>query len=246
MNSPLFHLKQQAITLRKEGKSYGQILKILNLKSKGTLSAWFKDLELSEKSKILLKKNNQLASKRRLFESNTKRTEKIMEENENSRSIGNTEIGTLSKRELLLVATALYWGEGTKIENKKGQQQIVFTNSDPFMIQVFLRFLREIWNVKEEKIRAGIHIYPNINPQEARGYWSNITNLPIDRFYIVTQVSRASQNKRPHNSLPYGTLVIKVSGRNLFFKMKGMIQGIIDNKPQIPSPLFLLEKERCF
>lgn len=98
MNSPLFHLKQQAITLRKEGKSYGQILKILNLKSKGTLSAWFKNIELSEKSKSLLKKNNQLALERRLFESNTKRTEKIIEENNTSRSIGNAEIGALSKR----------------------------------------------------------------------------------------------------------------------------------------------------
>jgi hypothetical protein len=108
------------------------------------------------------------------------------------------------------------------------------------MIQVFLRFLREIWNIKEEKIRAGIHIYPNINPQEAREYWGNITNLPVNRFYIVTQVSRASQNKRPYNSLPYGTLAIKVSGRNLFFKMKGLIQGIIDNTQKIRSPLSVI------
>jgi hypothetical protein len=129
---------------------------------------------------------------------------------------------------LQLIGACLYWGEGSKSEKNSNSYAISFANSDPNMVCVFLKFIREIWNTKEERIRAGIHIYSNISPDEAKKYWSKITKLPSDRFYIVNQVSRASQGKRPYNSLPYGTAVIRVNSRKLFFRMKGLIQGIID------------------
>ncbi len=121
----------------------------------------------------------------------------------------------------------MYWGEGTKSERRRGSPGLSFANSDPKMIAVFMKFIREVLKVKEEKIRAGIHIYAEIKSEDAKKFWSGATGLPTNRFYIVEQVSRASQGKRPINLLPYGTAVIKVNNRSLFFKMKGMIQGII-------------------
>jgi hypothetical protein len=227
--SSIFHLKNSAIELRRAGKSYSEILKELNLSSKGTLSAWFKNIDLSSKSRRLLKENTELAVKRGLHKFNLERTQKIVEENEVARIEGATMIGKISARELLILGAALYWGEGTKSERTSGNRNLAFANSDPDMIATFLRFIRDIFKVREEKIRAGIHIYPNISMETARGYWSAVTKLPADRFYIVTQVSRASQNKRPYNSLPYGTAVIRVCDRKLFFRVKGMIQGLIEN-----------------
>ena len=90
-----------------------------------------------------------------------------------------------------------------------------------------MRFIREILKIPEEKIRAGIHIYPSISGDEAKKFWSKTTNLPENRFYIITQVSRASQNKRPFNILPFGTVVIKINNRQQFYKVKGMIKGIV-------------------
>ena len=95
------------------------------------------------------------------------------------------------------------------------------------MISVYIRFIREILKIPEEKIRAGIHIYQSTSADEAKEFWSKITNLPQNRFYIITQISRTSQNKRPFNILPYGTVAIKVNNRQQFYKVKGMIKGIV-------------------
>ena len=119
----------------------------------------------------------------------------------------------------------MYWGEGTKSE--RGSVSLSFSNSDPHMISVYMRFIREILKIPEEKIRAGIHIYQSTSADEAKEFWSKITNLPQNRFYIITQISRTSQNKRPFNILPYGTIAIKVNNRQQFYKVKGMIKGIV-------------------
>ncbi len=222
-------LKEKAIGLRKEGKSYSEILRILNLPSKGTLSLWFKNIKLNKTEQIRLSKNMKLAVDRGLDKFNQNRSKRILNENSQAKEDGLKEIGKISKRELLLIGTTLYWGEGSKADYSWSSKSIIFTNSDPSMISVFMRFIREIWKIDEQRIRAGIHIYSNIDPCEAKKYWADITKLPTDRFYIVNQVSKASQNKRPINLLPYGTAVIKINNRKYFYKIKGMIDGIIHN-----------------
>ncbi len=220
------HLKNRAISLRKNGESYNNIRKILSLKSKGTLSNWFKNLKLSRKSLKLLEKNNRLAHERGLFVANKNRKIKIESENKKAYLEGQNYIQSISKRELLLVGAVLYWGEGAKSE-RSATVSLNFSNSDPFMISVYMRFIREILEIPENRIRAGIHIYPSISADEAKKFWSKTTRLPEDRFYIITQVSRASQNKRPFNILPYGTVAIKINSRHQFYKVKGMIKGIV-------------------
>lgn len=221
--------KQKAISLRIAGKSYGEIKKELGVSSKGTLSYWFKDLKLSSSEKKRLNKNIKIAQKRGLLKFNKERTKNIKEQNKKIFQDGRNTINKLTEHELLLIGTALYWGEGTKANTSSSPETLAFTNSDSQMIKVFMRFLREIFNIKDEKIRAGIHIYKSINISEAKKFWSRITNLPQDRFYIVQQISRASKGKKSIKLLPFGTVVIKVNNRLLFHKMRGMIDGLINS-----------------
>jgi hypothetical protein len=221
------HLKERAISLRKDGKSYNEIRKILDIKSKGTLSDWFRNIPLSLKAQKLLEKNTKLAYKRGLFTANKARRTRIDAENEEACAEGQNCIGPLSERELLLIGASMYWGEGTKSE--KNSPILSFSNSDPLMASLYMRFLREILRVSEERIHAAIHLYPSISPDEARKFWAKVINFSENKFYITTQVSRASQNKRPFNILPYGTVNVRVSNRLYFFKVKGMIKGIANN-----------------
>jgi len=191
------------------------------------LSYWFSDLILPRESKRKLEKNIKFAQERGLLEFNKNRTEKIKKENLDAHKNGLEMIKDLSLNDLLLIGTCLYWGEGTKAENKHSNLSLAFSNSDPEMVRVFMKFLRRIFLVNENKIRAGIHIYPSISEDDSRKFWAKITGLPTERFYIVRQISRASQGKRAFNQLPHGTVVIKVNNRLLFFKIKGMIKGIV-------------------
>ena len=218
-------LRERAVSLRKNGESYNNIRKLLGIRSKGTLSNWFKGIKLPKKSIELLAKNNKLAHERGLFTANKNRNVRIDNENKKAYTEGQNYIQPISKKELLLIGAVLYWGEGTKSE--RNAASLTLSNSDPLMISVYMRFIREILKIPEEKIRAGIHIYPSISGDEAKKFWSKTTNLPENRFYIITQVSRASQNKRPFNILPFGTVVIKINNRQQFYKVKGMIKGIV-------------------
>lgn len=217
--------KERALRLRLNGKSYGEILKILDLSSKGTLSYWFRGLKLTTEAKMRLKQKIDIAKEKGLFRFNRERTKAIQLENQKVRKLARIEIPKLTPATLLLVGAALYWGEGLQNANFK-VSGISFVNSNHYMVALFLRFLREVLKIKDERIKAHIRIHPNINEGLAIRFWQKVTRLPPDRFRITYQISRASQLKRPVRSLPYGTLDIRVNQRVLFFKLKGYIEGL--------------------
>lgn len=229
MSTKLLKLKEKAISLRQEGFSYGYIKNKLGLKSKGTLSVWFRNVVLSKEAKKKLEKNIQIAVEKGLFSFNDKRTKKIKAENKESYDKGFSSVPKdLNKRDLFLLGIALYWAEGTKAGSDKPSPVFSFSNSDPEMVRVFMRFIREILCIHIKDMSGGIHLYPSTNIPDARNFWSKITDIPNEKFYIITQVSKASKGLKG-NKLPYGTLHIRISRRLVFYRIKGMIDGLISN-----------------
>lgn len=218
--------KAKAIKLRLSGKSYGEIIKILDIPSKGTLSVWFKDLKLSFRAKKRLEHNLILAQERGLLRFNKERTKAIELENKQIRKNYSKEINKLSRRDLFLIGIALYWGEGSQSEKNKSACVLKFVNSNPYMIALFLRFVREILKIDDGKIRSNIRLHPNIEKEKVIRFWQKITKLPHDRFRLTYQISSASKLRRPFNSLPHGTIDIRVNSRRLFYRMKGYIDGL--------------------
>lgn len=96
-----------------------------------------------------------------------------------------------------VVLSLLYWAEG----NKKG---FVFTNTDPNMIRIFLKVLRDKFGVKNASIKAVIRINNFQNPSECLNYWQKITNIP---FRNITTDLNPVQNK---GKSIYGVLRITV------------------------------------
>lgn len=217
----LIDKKNKAIELRLTGLSYGQILKRLGLSSKGTLSLWFKNLDLSKDAKDKLKNNYLIAQKRGFLLFNKKRKNDIKIENQKFFKLGRSSLRFDTKKDLLLVGASLYWGEGTKYEGN--YPSLIFTNSDPSMIRLYMKFLREGLCVDEKLIKAGIHLHQNVGEREARSFWSQVTNLPTNLFYIIKVNNISSKNKRYKNKLPYGMVVIKVNKRKYFYIVKGMV-----------------------
>src|SRR3990170_3829771 len=106
-------LRAEAIKLRLQGYTYGQIKRELNL-AKSTLSDWLKNLPLSEEQLSLLIKNRN--------NSRDIRIERFQQTARNKRLLRLTNIFNeqkkgllpLSERELLIAGLFLYWGEGNK------------------------------------------------------------------------------------------------------------------------------------
>lgn len=73
----------------------------------------------------------------------------------------------------------LYWGEGAQAAQASA---VDFANSNPEMIKLFLRFLREICGVDEKKLSVYLYCYQNQNPEELTKFWSSIAKIPHTQF----------------------------------------------------------------
>lgn len=85
---------------------------------------------------------------------------------------------TPQQRELLITGIMLYWAEGWK----KNSTYVSFTNSDPQMVVLFAKFLREICGVQESRLRLKLHLYNDQNEKILKNFWANITDIPLYQF----------------------------------------------------------------
>ncbi|MCX6719820.1 MAG: hypothetical protein NTV36_01805 [Candidatus Staskawiczbacteria bacterium] len=216
--------KKSATNLRKCGKSYNEISKILGT-PKSTLSLWLKNIEMPPEVRKKLWDESKQRQSDNITAFNKKRAETAQKKAQEIQKYSAGMIHDLSKKELMLVGTALYWAEGFK----KTRWILAFSNSDPLMVRVIMKFFRETCDVPEEKIRGSVQIHPNVTPEQAVNYWSKITEIPQNQFSkCYTRLTPSSKQKRPYNTLPYGTLRISVYDSKIANKVKGWIQGIAE------------------
>lgn len=214
--------KAIAIQLREESKTYNEINRLLNI-PKSTLSGWFRGLEISPRIKRRLWTNNQRKWAESITNYNKKRALDILNKTNETQQKISKEIGKLTRRELMLIGTALYWAEG----NQRDRWRIRFSNSEPAIIALIMRFFKEVCNVKEDKFIAEINIHPNTSKEKAKIFWSKISSIHPGQFRkTVVAVSKSSKLKRPINTLPYGTLQINISDINLVNRIRGWILGL--------------------
>ena len=223
--------KEQALSLRLKGYSYSEINKKLGV-PKATLSDWFTGLVLPEKAQKRIQKRVQEKSINGLIKRNKLQTHLAQKRVAEIRAKAQKEIRKLSKQDLQLIGIALYWAEGYKRPiQKNGRERtyhsISFSNTDPVMIKVFIQFLKTNLNIPTNKMHAAVRIFKHINEQYALNYWKNITGIPSQNFQKVYYgISKSSENKRPFNRLPYGTIQIRVGDTKNFQKIMGWIHGI--------------------
>ena len=210
--------KQKSIELRKQGYYVGEIASKLHV-AKGSVSTWVKNVILTSQQKLYLKNKThfpEVIEKRRqsrLRNENDKRNKIINE--------ASIEIKKINKDMLKMIGIALYWGEGGK--TMKGMVRV--SNSDPMVIKMSMKFFREVCNVEESKFHAHIHIHSVDVVKEAEEYWSNITKIPLNRFYkTYTLKSKSSKNIR--KTLQYGTIDIGVYDTKLLLRILGWIEGL--------------------
>ena len=218
--------KLKAIELRKKGQSINDITGALNV-SKSSVSLWVRNIELTKAQKQeLLKKGlrREVVEKRRktVLEKENKKRQIIIDD-------AKKEISFISKKDLKNIGIALYWGEG----GKSNRSLVRFSNSDPQMIMVMMRFFKEVCIVPREKFRGHIHTHSHLNKDQAELYWSNISGISLKQFHkTYCKPSKASKNKK--NSLPFGTLEIVICSTELFLKIKGWIEGLCQNIINMP------------
>ncbi len=217
--------KNKAIELRKQGLSYREILEQIPV-AKSSLSLWLKDVKLAKEQKQRLTDKKIAGMKRGWVARHKNRillTERIKEEAEG-------EIGTIIERDLWLIGTALYWGEGSKEKESRPGIGVKFSNSDPRMIKIFLKWLFDIVHEKREKIYFEIYIHENCKNRLSQvvNYWSNCTGFSKNNFtHIYFKKNKINTKRKNVGENYYGLLRVGVkSSSTLQRKIEGWISGI--------------------
>lgn len=215
--------KEKAIKLRKRGFSYNEILDQV-LVSKSTLSLWLRSVGLAKRVKQRLTQKRILGQQRG---ARAKREQRIrLTEEIKKKAI--REVEEISQKELWLIGIVLYWAEGAKQKETSPSQRVRFSNSNPLMVKVFLKWLRENCKIPLKDLDFEIYIHKTANIEKSKKYWSQILDLPLDKFQKIRLKKHKIKTKRKNIGENYHGLVsISVKrSTNLNRKIAGWIEGI--------------------
>jgi transposase len=95
------------------------------------------------------------------------------------------EIGNLTARELLIAGAIAYWCEGCKTKPHRRIDRVVFMNSDPSLIRLFLRFL-DTTGMPRTDLRFRVYIHENADAESAQRFWMEVTEAPLHQFFRPT------------------------------------------------------------
>lgn len=212
--------QKDARKLRALGFSIREIAEKINC-AKGSVSKWVRDIPLTpEQIERLELKQDRARAKAANHPNSQKNVWAVIR-----RDIADSAYAEIPKQcpkgTLKILGSALYWAEGYK----RSVNMVSFSNSDPAMIVLMMRFFREICNVPIEKFRGIINIHPHLDKKRAEKFWSIVSRIPLGQFHKTQLgVSKASKHKR--DTLPLGTFKIVICDVRLKAKISGWIKGL--------------------
>jgi len=211
--------KRKAIELRIQGKSFSEIRSVIPNLSKSTLSGWLKNVKLTKGQEKRLRKHlKEVTYNARAKTAWTKKQER-QERIKKALQEAKKELPSFLNNPLFLIGLSLYWAEGSKTE-----EHIQFSNSDPRLIKIMMRWFREICKVSEEKIRIHIYIHKIYRNESCEEFWAKTTGIAVSRFGKTTYKPTPHKVKK---NLDYkGVCRIDINNVNLFRRIMGWQQGV--------------------
>ena len=167
--------KNAVIELRKRGGSIGAIAKGLGV-AKSTAYEWTKNIvgatrfaEIGRKRWIKEIQPLGALGQRRKREL---KIQKIIQE-VNKELLNLNQSIEIEKAMLSM----LYWAEGSK-----GRGMVVFANTDPKLMLLFITLFRHCYSLNESKFRVRMHIHWYHKEKIVKKFWSKLLKIPEHQF----------------------------------------------------------------
>ena len=104
----------------------------------------------------------------------------------------------------------LFWGEG----NKANTQSVRLGNTDPDLIKVFLEFLESIFSIKTTRLRFGLQVFSDMDPDKAKNFWMKKLNIKTNQFQKVV-VTKPFKKGTYRRKTRHGVLTVYFSNTKL-------------------------------
>ncbi len=124
----------------------------------------------------------------------------------------------------------LYWGEG----NKRNKSAIRLGNTDPSLILKFIDFLKEIWQIKPEKLKFSLQIFSDMDPDEAFNFWIKLLKVSPSQFQKVIVTPSINKGTYKHK-IKHGVLTVHYNNKKLrdrickIIESMSYLKGYFDN-----------------
>ncbi len=224
-------LKREVIELRKQGKSYSDIRKIVKV-SKSSLSLWLKDVLLTDDQKIALK------DRRKRAVETYRKTMKLKRLRRNSSYYLNqiNKWIPLSDREVFIAGLFLYLGEG----NKVSRSSVGITNTDSSVVKFALYWIINSLEVPKEKIRIQLHLYNDMNIETEIKFWLN--ELKMNRSCLVKPyIKKSFRTSLDQKGYGHGTCGLFVHNTVIKENVLMAIRAITDNYSINPNKFDIIQ-----
>ncbi len=180
--------------LRRSGKSIKEIVKELKLGT-GTVSKYCNGVILNKKAKSILEAKKYPAKRISL------------EEKVRAKAHAQKIIQKINERDIFLIFSALYWGEGTK-------KELNIINGDPKLIAFFVKGLLCL-NIDKKRIKISIRYYSGQNRIEITSFWLRLLALTDANVVGFEKV----EGNRLENKLLYGMCRVRVEKSSYYHKL---------------------------
>jgi transcriptional regulator with XRE-family HTH domain len=209
--------KHEARRLRKDqGWSIKRIAAALDV-AVSSVSTWVRDIELTPEQEEALRLANPRFNGQR--NGGVRRSELARAKRAAYQAAGRA----LARegRPLHLAGCMLYWAEGARNKNA-----VIFTNSDPCMLALFLRFLEECYEVEKHRVAFSCNCFLNngLALEEIERWWLDRLDLPNASLRRATVNAPSSAGKAGKRTLLYGTARLVVHSTPIAQSIYGAIQ----------------------
>jgi transposase len=169
-------LREEARDLRTQGLSYNEIAARLDV-AKSSVSLWVRDLPRPERFDYVANERRHEGLSRYWAR------ERQVREARRAAEIANAaaEMGDLSEREIRIAGAIAYWCEGSKRRPPFNLERVIFVNSDPGLIRLFLRFLASV-GVERSDLTYSVQIHETADVAEAQRFWQDVTGASAEQF----------------------------------------------------------------
>jgi hypothetical protein len=210
--------RQEARKLRRGGWSFSRILSKVSA-SKSSISAWVRDIKLTDSQKTKLMKDGATVWGEKWREKWRNKRRSYQEAGKQQAKQGDL---------LHMAGCMLYWAEGSKCRNS-----VRFVNSDINMMRLFVMFLRRCYQVKASEITLKVSCYLDhgLSLRNIENWWLKELGLANASLRKGTVVKPRKKHKR--KKLKYGVCTVRVNKTEIIQSIYGAIQeygGFQDNR----------------
>jgi len=205
--------KEMAITLRKQGHTYKEILAVVPV-AKSSLSLWLKDLPLTKAEKNLLKHRTDSNISRGRIKAATAIRLNHFARNQQLLINAKEDFEKYYNETLFHTGIALYWAEGAK-----RSEMFLFTNSDEVMIKVMLMWMEKYTKYNRHELGYRLYIHHPFMHENWEAWWQKYLGVDKGTFKkTILKPTNLGIKKRPNYK---GCLRVEVpKSSELLMKMK--------------------------